>query len=299
MTGNMEMFAKLDKGVIGKARFGDGSCVDIKGNIKALFYELGASPEIHEKGQGIKTIIIAFYVKDLLIIGGGKEELMTLKRQMETKFKMTDLGLLYYYLGIELKQVDQRTTIQQSGYATRILEETGLKECNPTTYPMEPGLKLSKVDKSPAVDPTQFRKWVGCLRYLTHTRPDLNYSVGYRLMAEMLREKEERVAIKVDNQSTLALVKTICFMAKANTSTQDRSRSSREFVAILGVQGLLESAIKAWVVGQGRYPGLSIRDRSREFVAIHGVQGFLDSAIKALVVLNFCGAEIPLEGVIL
>ncbi|KAD2806009.1 hypothetical protein E3N88_39386 [Mikania micrantha] len=54
-----------------------------------------------------------------------------------------------------------------------------MKDCNPTTFPMEPGLKLSKEDDSLNVDPTQFRKWIGCLRYLTHTRPDLSYSVGY------------------------------------------------------------------------------------------------------------------------
>ncbi|KAD6118920.1 hypothetical protein E3N88_10191 [Mikania micrantha] len=43
----------------------------------------------------------------------------------------------------------------------------------------EPSLKLSKKDEMAKVDPTLFRKWVGYLRYLTHTRPDLSYSVGY------------------------------------------------------------------------------------------------------------------------
>ncbi|KAD1501665.1 hypothetical protein E3N88_42715 [Mikania micrantha] len=44
---------------------------------------------------------------------------------------------------------------------------------------MEPGLKLTKEDDSSEVDATEYRKVIGCLRYLTHTRPDLAYSVGY------------------------------------------------------------------------------------------------------------------------
>ncbi|KAD5508934.1 hypothetical protein E3N88_16637 [Mikania micrantha] len=64
-------------------------------------------------------------------------------------------------------------------YAHKILDEAGLKDCNPTKFPMEPGLRLSKNDESGDADATQFRKWVGCLRYLTHTRPDLSYFVGY------------------------------------------------------------------------------------------------------------------------
>ncbi|XP_076901528.1 secreted RxLR effector protein 161-like [Bidens hawaiensis] len=44
---------------------------------------------------------------------------------------------------------------------------------------MEPDLKLSKEDENPKVDPTGYRKIIGSLRYLTHTRPDLSYLVGY------------------------------------------------------------------------------------------------------------------------
>ncbi|XP_071738889.1 secreted RxLR effector protein 161-like [Rutidosis leptorrhynchoides] len=44
---------------------------------------------------------------------------------------------------------------------------------------MGPGLKLMKDDGSTCVDATEYRKTIGCLQYLTHTRPDLAYSVGY------------------------------------------------------------------------------------------------------------------------
>ncbi|XP_042753315.1 secreted RxLR effector protein 161-like [Lactuca sativa] len=43
---------------------------------------------------------------------------------------------------------------------------------------MEPKLKVKKDKDGEKVDPTEYRRVVGCLRYLTHTRPDLSYSVG-------------------------------------------------------------------------------------------------------------------------
>ncbi|KAD5317020.1 hypothetical protein E3N88_16966 [Mikania micrantha] len=78
----------------------------------------------------------------------------------------------------EVSQQDACILLKQEGYATKILEETGMMQCNPAQVPMEPGLKLTKDGDEPEIDPTWFRRIVGCLRYLLHTRPDLAYSVG-------------------------------------------------------------------------------------------------------------------------
>jgi hypothetical protein len=92
---------------------------------------------------------------------------------------MTDLGLLSYYLGIQVKQSGEGITLCQSGYAARILDKMGMSACNPTLTPMEPRLKLSKASQDKEVDSTLYRSVVGSLRYLLHTRPDLSFSVGY------------------------------------------------------------------------------------------------------------------------
>ncbi|KAL4567089.1 hypothetical protein LXL04_022662 [Taraxacum kok-saghyz] len=97
---------------------------------------------------------------------------------MSSKFEMSDLGLLTYYLGIKVSQEKGSVTIKQESYAMKILKEAGMEDCNATQCPMEPGLKLSKAENEPEVKATHYRRVVECLRYLLHMRPNLSYSVG-------------------------------------------------------------------------------------------------------------------------
>ena len=57
---------------------------------------------------------------------------------------MSDIGLLYYYLDIEVAQGDGGISIKQTVYAKKVLEQFTIIECNSTKYPMEPRTKLHK-----------------------------------------------------------------------------------------------------------------------------------------------------------
>ena len=78
---------------------------------------------------------------------------------------MSDLGLLKYYLGLEVVQSEMGITVSQRAYAAKILEGADLSGYNPSNTPMEPRLKLSKSSSAPAIDATQYRSIVGSLRY--------------------------------------------------------------------------------------------------------------------------------------
>jgi hypothetical protein len=69
-------------------------------------------------------------------------EIEKFKRQMTTQFEMSDLGLLSFYLGIEVDQHSDYVTIRQSNYARKTLTQFGMADCNPSKVPMDPGLKL-------------------------------------------------------------------------------------------------------------------------------------------------------------
>ncbi|KAK2630796.1 hypothetical protein QOZ80_UnG0725510 [Eleusine coracana subsp. coracana] len=150
------------------------------------FVKCPSDHAIYCRGSGVERLIVGVYVDDLVITGTCGSIIREFKKQMADLFKMSDLGLLSYYLGLEVTQSEQGISLSQRNYARKILEKGGMLNCNPCQVPMEARLKLSKDSSSPPVDATEYRSLVGSLRYLVHTRPDLAFSVGYvsRFMEE-------------------------------------------------------------------------------------------------------------------
>jgi hypothetical protein len=119
------------------------------------------------------------YVDDLIVTGAQAEDIDGFKREMAACFKMSDLGALSYYLGTEVRQGKEHISLGQRADAEKLLERSGMAECKPCATPMEERLKLSKHSTAAKVDATRYRSIVGGLRYLTHTRPDIAFAVGY------------------------------------------------------------------------------------------------------------------------
>ena len=115
---------------------------------------------------------------------------------MSKNFKMSDLGVLSYYLGIEVQQSTTGITICQSAYAKKLLDTTGLADSNPTRTPMEARLQLRKAGTTTIVDATNYRSIVGSLRYLVNTRPYLAYSIGYVSRFMEAPREEHLMAVK-------------------------------------------------------------------------------------------------------
>jgi hypothetical protein len=97
---------------------------------------------------------------------------------MKELFSMSDLGLLSYYLGMEVKQKPGEITLCQSAYASKIVELCGMKGCNAIDTPMEHHVKLLAGIVGNEVDVTRYKSIIGSLRYLVNSRPDIAYSVG-------------------------------------------------------------------------------------------------------------------------
>jgi Reverse transcriptase (RNA-dependent DNA polymerase) len=128
-----------------------------------------------EKGN---LLFVALYVDDLIFMGNNEEMIKDFKEVMTQEFEMTDLGLMKYFLGLEVRQEKSGIFVSQEAYAKDILKKNKMKECNPVATPMKLGTKLSKFDGGDHVDASKYRSLVGSLRYLTCTRPDIAYSVG-------------------------------------------------------------------------------------------------------------------------
>lgn len=84
--------------------------------------ELGFTRSDHEhavytRRTSNRPLVIGVYVDDLLIAGALDSDIVKFKEEMLQRFRMSDLGLLSYYLGIEVRQDDDGISIRQTAYA--------------------------------------------------------------------------------------------------------------------------------------------------------------------------------------
>jgi hypothetical protein len=151
---------------------------------------------VYTRRTASRPLVVGVYVDDLLIAGAVNHDIDKFKEEMKKQFRMSDLGFLSYYLGIEVRQDEAGISLCQSSYALKLLERLGMKDCNPGLTPMEARLQLVKESSEPLVDATQYRSAVGALRYLVHTRPDLAHATSYvsRFMAEP--HEDHQAAVK-------------------------------------------------------------------------------------------------------
>ena len=142
------------------------------------FRRFSKEPSLYRREHGHEMLIVVVYVDDLLVTGSSIKAILEFKREMQTNFEMSDLGLLTYYLGIELQQGKDGIVVKQDRYALRKLEEAKMSSWNLVHVPMELNASHSKSIKEDKIDENEYRRAIGCLRYLLHTQPDLSFSVG-------------------------------------------------------------------------------------------------------------------------
>jgi hypothetical protein len=97
---------------------------------------------------------------------------------MSKTFDMIDLGLLHYYLGVEVWQISSSIFVSQTIYAKSLFDKFKMTDCKILSTPMEKGLKLSTKTNSKAVNELVYKQLVGSLIYLTSTRPDLSFAMS-------------------------------------------------------------------------------------------------------------------------
>lgn len=97
---------------------------------------------------------------------------------MYKEFEMTDLGLMHYFLGLEIWQDKDRIFISQRKYTLDLLQKFKINGCKPLVTLVEVGIKLSKLDDSAPADPTLYKQLIRSLIYLTSIRPNIMHAIN-------------------------------------------------------------------------------------------------------------------------
>ncbi|GJU33044.1 ribonuclease H-like domain-containing protein [Tanacetum coccineum] len=125
---------------------------------------------------GPDTAYLLLYVDDIILTAFSTSLLQRIISLLHAEFAIADLGPLNYFLGISPKRTTSGIFLSQMKYATEILEQAHMLNCNPCRTLIDTEKKL-ELEGSPVTDPTLYRSLAGSLQYLTFTRPDLSYAV--------------------------------------------------------------------------------------------------------------------------
>ncbi|KAJ0464501.1 putative RNA-directed DNA polymerase [Helianthus annuus] len=137
-----------------------------------------ADSSLYVKKLGDQVVVVLVYVDDLIITGDVQEEIAQLKENLCVRFRMKDLGRLVRFLGLELSYNKEGVVLHQEKYASDLLHKFGMFSCKAAVTPMDAGVRLYTTVGRQIEDPSEYRRLVGSLIYLTLTRPDLSFAVG-------------------------------------------------------------------------------------------------------------------------
>ena len=122
-------------------------------------------------------ILLVVYVDDIVITENDMAGISSLKSFLHDQFHKKDLGMLKYFLGVEVMRSKCGIFLSQRKYVLDLLFETGILATKPCHSFMAQSLHLTR-DSKLFEDPERYRRLVGKLNYLTITRPDIVYFVS-------------------------------------------------------------------------------------------------------------------------
>jgi hypothetical protein len=129
------------------------------------------------KSEGKDILLVQIYVDDIIFGSTDDKLCKEFEQLMHKKFKMSSMGELTFFLGLQVKQKSTGIFIHQSKYVKDILDKFGFKDCKIASTPVETHKHLEADLEGEDVDEHLYRSMIGSLMYLTASRPDIMFSV--------------------------------------------------------------------------------------------------------------------------
>ena len=133
-------------------------------------------PTLFRRSNDKHLMLVQIYVDD--IIFGSSDDTMVAEfaNLMINKFQMSMNREISFFLGLQIKQIDQGIFIHQEKYTSELLKKYSMDTCSSAKVPMSFGTKMSADILGESVDQKNYRGMIGSLLYLTASRPDIMFS---------------------------------------------------------------------------------------------------------------------------
>ncbi|GKC86737.1 retrovirus-related pol polyprotein from transposon TNT 1-94, partial [Tanacetum coccineum] len=128
------------------------------------------------KKRDSHIIILQIYVDDIIFGSTCQDLCDDFSKIMHDEFKMNMMGELNFFLGLQIKQLEDGIFFNQSKYVKEMLKKFSLEDSKPIKTPMSSKTKLTRDEDKESVDDTKYRGMIGSLLYLMASRPDIIYA---------------------------------------------------------------------------------------------------------------------------
>ena len=119
---------------------------------------------LYYKVEDGNPMMLLLYVDDLFVTDMDGLIADT-KRKLAAEFEIKELGMMHYFLGMELWQSADGISLRQGKYAVEILKRFGMMDDKAITTPKASNLKLLSDASSEVVDATMYHQMIGSLMY--------------------------------------------------------------------------------------------------------------------------------------
>ncbi|XP_028114451.1 uncharacterized protein LOC114312425 [Camellia sinensis] len=109
----------------------------------------------------VVSLLFLPIIDDVILIRNDLEQIQELKKFLNDRFKLKDLGNLKYFLGIEVARSTKGIFLSQMKYAFEILKDTRFLSAKLSKFPMEQKLTLNENDRELITNPSSYRRLVG------------------------------------------------------------------------------------------------------------------------------------------
>jgi hypothetical protein len=128
--------------------------------------------------HGTNFLLVPIYEDDIIFGGSSHTLVSRFQEMMESEFRMSMMGELTFFLGIQVKHTKQGTFEHQAKYTNDLMKKFNMAELKPVSTPINSVALLGPDEDGEAVDQREYRSMIGSLLYLTTTRPDIQFAMG-------------------------------------------------------------------------------------------------------------------------
>ncbi|KAJ9565619.1 hypothetical protein OSB04_001585 [Centaurea solstitialis] len=126
--------------------------------------------------EGEHIVIIQIYVDDIIFGSTSRELSKKFESVVTEEFKMSMMGEINFFLGLQVRQFSDGIFINQSKYIFDLLKKYDMSGCHSIGTPMATGNSIGPDHEGKDVDLRNYRSMVGSLMYLTASRPDIMFA---------------------------------------------------------------------------------------------------------------------------